>query len=261
VTLTDLDPRAFANFVDYIRSSIYSLNEQIPGFRAIPHNTLAYLLGAQLGAREYAVAAMRQLYMIFEPLARLPTSNARKSSIRATDVEFVWRNTQDGDGLRWLFGDAVASHWTAREVYDIEDMMGWKDLEAGFREVLRASLSVLAVRRGELLRPVKEYLNAAAAVVGQDVGIKQEPRDEAASTGVGGIGVRRAFARPRTTISGFSRTAPSDRRRRERAEPGDVGTIAASDWGEGATSRESEGEGEAVEDDWMILGAEAGRDM
>jgi hypothetical protein len=257
VTLTDLDARAFANFVDYMRSSIYSLNEHIPGFRAIRHNTLAYLLGAQLGAQEYADAAMRQLYMIFEPLARLPTSNARKSSIRADDVEFVWRRTQDGDGLRRLFGDAVASHWTQREACDVANTTGWKDVDLGFRESLKASVSVLAVRRGELLRPIGEYLNAAT-VVGQEIGIKQESRDEATSTGVGSAGVRRAFVRPRSMISTFTRTTSIDRRRRERAEEGVVGTVALSDWREGVVSILSGEEEEAVEDDWMILGAEAG---
>ncbi|KAF1842075.1 uncharacterized protein K460DRAFT_261247, partial [Cucurbitaria berberidis CBS 394.84] len=188
VILKDVEPRDFQNFVDYIRSSIYSLNQQTPGYRAIRANTLACLLGIRLGAKAYHDAALRQVYMIFEPLARLRTSNARKSSIRASDVEFICINTSPNgsttntvlnesgarnkinSGIRQLFFDAVASHWTQSNVLNIGDTgmdthgdtASWSDMYnvyTDFRVTIASSLMMTNSWRAALLRPVEDYLN------------------------------------------------------------------------------------------------------
>jgi hypothetical protein len=59
--LPAVSPVDFANFVDYIHSSIYSLNTQVAGYRATRANTDACLLGVRLEAKSYSDAALIQL--------------------------------------------------------------------------------------------------------------------------------------------------------------------------------------------------------
>ena len=248
VTIDEVEPRDFQNFVDYMHSSIYSLNQQAPGYRAIRANTTACLLGIRLGAKAYHDAAIRQLYTIFEPLARLRTSNVRKSSIRASDIEFICTHTSPsgsvvntGDkerqsenkiesGIRQLFFDAVASHWTQSNVLNVGDTRmdtpgdaaSWADMYnvyPDFRVTLANSLKMADVWRAALLRPVDEYLNPRL----EEVRIKKEKDD--ADGGVGGkldgttgdvSGGGRVIAQPRTRIPALRRRNSSDRRRMER---------------------------------------------
>ncbi|KAH7346107.1 hypothetical protein BKA66DRAFT_397679, partial [Pyrenochaeta sp. MPI-SDFR-AT-0127] len=177
VFIIDLEPGEFQNFVDYMYSSIYSLNTHVTGYRATMDNAMACLLGEKLSAKEYSDAAMRQLYMIFQPLARLRTSNARKSSIKASDIEYICRNTvphsstlQQRSGIRKLFFDAVASHWTQVDILNIQamdtatpnDTVSWFDVYkkySDFRIMLTSSLKIADVWRTAILRPVDEYIN------------------------------------------------------------------------------------------------------
>ncbi|KAF2828449.1 hypothetical protein CC86DRAFT_273620, partial [Ophiobolus disseminans] len=166
VLLPDIDARAFANFVDYIHSSIYSLNDKVPDFRRLRASTEAAVLGSNLGAKDYADAAIRQLHASFEPLARLRTSNAKRSLIRASDIEYVCRS--DVDGVRRLFFDGVASHWMQREVLNMVNEMDFKgdtvtwaqvyDEYEEFRTRMRETLGIVDMSRSALLRPVAEYL-------------------------------------------------------------------------------------------------------
>lgn len=274
VTIHDVEPRDFQNFVDYMHSSIYSLNQQALGYRAIRGNTTACLLGIRLGAKPYHDAALRQLYMIFEPLARLRTSNVRKSSIRASDIEFICTNTSPsgsvgntGDkeshgeselksGIRQLFFDAVASHWTQSNVLNIGDTRmdtpgdtaAWADMYNAypdFRITLANSLKMADVWRAALLRPVDEYLNPRP----EEVRVKKEEKENGGVSGqldgtAGDVSGRgRVIAQPRTRIPALRRRNSSHRRRMERM----AGVQGNDSKGEGQTVWQSEED--AVMDD------------
>jgi hypothetical protein len=170
-----VDAHAFANFADYMHSSIYTLNPHVTAFRSIRANTLAYLLGCRLGAQSYSDAALRKLHRLFEPLAKLGCSNARLSSIRAADVQVVWRATRPGDGLRCLFADAVASHWRQLDVVRVGadadglETVSWRevyDMYGDFRERLVASLAWADGERGGLLGRVEGYLDRRGSGMG-----------------------------------------------------------------------------------------------
>ena len=60
--LPAVSPADFANFIDYMHSSIYSLNTQVAGYRATRANTDACLLGVRLEAKNYSDAALTQLH-------------------------------------------------------------------------------------------------------------------------------------------------------------------------------------------------------
>ncbi len=182
VTLSDVEPRAFGNLVDYMHSSIYSPNTQIPNYRAIAENSKACVLGEKLGIKAYSDAAIRQLYTLFEPLARLRTSSARKSLIRASDIDYICANTTlcsymlnlssyTEIGVRQLFFDAVASHWTQNDVLAIgaNDVPGepitWTHVYnqyTDFRVTLATSIHMTDVWRAAILRPVNDYLKSPA---------------------------------------------------------------------------------------------------
>lgn len=183
VMINDLGLREFQNFVDYMHSSIYSLNTSVVAYRAVMENAKAYLLGEKLGVKTYSDAAVRQLYAIFEPLARLRTSNARKSPIRASDIDYICRNTvpsstkpSNVSGIRKLFFDAVASHWTQFNVLNVDDSnmdtagdsISWAEVynaHADFRILLARSLRWADTWRAALLRPVDEYLDPNQEVI------------------------------------------------------------------------------------------------
>lgn len=171
VVRLDFEPHVFQNFVDYMHSSIYSLNTQVTGFRAIRHHTQACLLGIKLECKAYHDAAMRQLYMMFEPLARLPSSRASLSSIRASDVEYVCKNTAPQTGLRYLFFNAVAAHWARLDAICIGDeyldrpgdTTTWGDVynqNFDFHATIVGSIQYPGLWRGAFLRPMEKYINA-----------------------------------------------------------------------------------------------------
>jgi hypothetical protein len=259
--LDDVDVRAFANFVDYMRSSIYTLNEQILGFRRIHEGIKACLLGQKLGARAYSNAAISSLHMGFEPLANPKTSNMRLSVIRASDVDFVCHNTDTNDigrGLRQLFFDAVASHWSNCEVNKLvgahsEYMGEWANLcvqHDDFRITLLASCRTSDALRKTLLKPVNHYLSKEKPVV------KQEEGDQIGTmTGsFGVIGDCRLNMSPGSIISSMKWKEPSERRRREKAEAGDENTAQTQsdirDWLQGQEARAIQA---PAGDDWTMV--------
>ncbi|OAL49609.1 hypothetical protein IQ07DRAFT_644756 [Pyrenochaeta sp. DS3sAY3a] len=165
------EPHVFQNFVDYMHSSIYSLNTQVTGFRAIHHHTQACLLGIKLECKAYQDAAIRQLYMMFEPLARLPSSRAALSIIRASDVDYVCKNTAPQTGLRYLFFNAVAAHWARLDAICIGDeylerpgdTTTWGDVykqNFDFHATIVGSIQYPGLWRGAFLRPMEKYVNA-----------------------------------------------------------------------------------------------------
>jgi hypothetical protein len=301
VSLEDIDPRDFANFASYLHSSIYALNEQVPNFRAIHEATKAHLVGEKLGCRSYADAALRQLYMIFEPLARLRTSNACKSPLRASDIQFVCQHTtapstipsaavpefsgwmrsagngpekqeQAGVGLRYLFFDALASHWTQQEILNIghsmdspSDTARWTDVynaNTDFRITLASSLNVPDAWRLGLLKGAEEYLNPKTSVAGWIASSGNDgdagDRRHSALGGDAGAGAdderERQILRPRSKIPSPKRRNSSDRRRSERAESGDGYGTGVRSWREGVVGSGGSGDVAITEEkDWMVV--------
>ncbi|KAF2133365.1 hypothetical protein P153DRAFT_363563 [Dothidotthia symphoricarpi CBS 119687] len=260
-TLQNTTPQAFQNYVDYMHSSIYTLNPHIVGFRPIHQNTLAAILGEELGAKQYSDAAMRQLHAIFEPLSRMWISHARLSPIRAADVEVVCVRTGEGSVLRRLFFDAVTSHWTQTDVLNIgvgtetdadtdvdagqmgeEVAVTWLELYnryPGFRDALMESLRMKDAWREALLRPVEEYLKCQGA----EEGVIERKGGEAGGGELGGRG--RAFARPRPRPRPFHRSTSSRHMRQ---------SVEAREENLGEIMREDEEDEEAVveEEDFEV---------
>jgi hypothetical protein len=281
-TLSGIAVGDFQNFVDYMHSSIYSLNTKVPGYRAIRANTDACLLGARLGAKGYAEAAIRQLYHLFEPLARSRDSSAKKSVLRASDIEYICLRTTTPSsnsveaaeakilaGLRQLFFSALASHWTQRDVITIgaleidfspndapNDTTSWSHVYNtyhDFRVYVAASLRFADVWRTALLRPVGEYVDYV-----EEAESKEEKEGKGDVADEEGTKEDRS-ARPRTRIPSLRRLN-SERRRRERLEVEEMGRslrgVKREDGGEGIKSEE-----EAVEegdDDEEMVGMDAG---
>lgn len=189
IHLPTVSPHAFADFVDYIRSSIYSVNTHIAGYRSIRAHTDACLLGIQLDADEYRRAATRALHGLFEPLARARKSNALRSLIRASDIEYICVRTSAAQlvfsssipdmwglvkGLQMLFFDALAAHWTQQDVIAISmpgstsgsskdnlwDVTPWRDLYRRFPKFRAHLVKTGAVAdkwRGIILKKVDRY--------------------------------------------------------------------------------------------------------
>lgn len=126
-----ITPNAFANFANYIRSSIYSTNTKVDGYNDIYAHVDACILGAQLGADEYRKAALRSLHALFTPGAHAPYWNASRSMIGVKEMQYVCERTSTATlifapcvtdigammkGLRYLCYDALAAHWTQRNV-------------------------------------------------------------------------------------------------------------------------------------------------
>ncbi|KAI4945503.1 hypothetical protein J4E91_007845 [Alternaria rosae] len=151
IQLPTITPNAFADFDLYMKSSTYSPNTNITGYRSLRAHADACLLGAKLEADEYWEASMRQLYCLVEPLARSTRSDAKQSFIRASDIAYICAKTTAGslrrtviigpvasnpsvvasppprqdrhsqafdsmDRLQRLFFDALASHWSQHDI-------------------------------------------------------------------------------------------------------------------------------------------------
>lgn len=129
--LANITPYTFADFVDYLRSGIYTANSKVADYNAVRANVDACILGAQLGADDYRKAALRTLHKLFKPLAQSTTSNATRSMLRAADMEYVCMRASTANlafapcvtdtaammrGLRMLCYDGLAAHWTQRNV-------------------------------------------------------------------------------------------------------------------------------------------------
>jgi hypothetical protein len=261
--LEDVDPRAFANFVDYIRSSIYSLNANTPAFRYVRANAKAALLSIKLGARDYADAAIRQLYMLFEPLARLRTSNKSKSVIRASDIEFICRQTfaseeeeKAAERVRQLFFDATASHWGQFEsvkIFQTRDLDGdrvaWNEVNSKyphFAHTMKQSILVMDKGRAALLRPVKEYLIPPPAVA------PVVKRRGTGGSGAGAVGDRgRPVLKPKSRMPSLMRMNS----KRWQSSETDLGAVRA--WAAGVrrdTNEEDSSEAVDEEDEgWELV--------
>lgn len=151
IHLPTIASNAFADFDLYMKSSTYSPNTNVTGYRSLRAHADACLLGAKLEADEYWEAGMRQLYRLVEPLARSTRSDAKQSFIRASDIAYICANTTAGslrrtviigpvasnpsvvasppprqdrhsqafnsiDRLQRLFFDALASHWSQHDI-------------------------------------------------------------------------------------------------------------------------------------------------
>ena len=168
VHLPDIDPRDFATYMMYLHSGIYTLNPQIPNFRPLHAATRAHLLGLRMHDTVYANAAIRQIHAILLPLAKLRTSNAAKSPIRASDIEFVAERAKVGSGIRRLFVDAVSSHWAQGECWGaghVKDErpgeVRWADVLAEYNDLRSILVRTRVVNdrwRGSLLGGVDDYL-------------------------------------------------------------------------------------------------------
>ncbi|KAF1920793.1 hypothetical protein BDU57DRAFT_509225 [Ampelomyces quisqualis] len=233
-TLAHIDPRAFANFVDYMHSSIYTLNTRVAGFRSITAGLQAVELGQKLGAKAYVSAAVRRLHMSFEALARLAGKGKRMSLIRAEDVAFVC-SREVGQGCMMLFFDGVVSHWRQVEVVKMRDWHEWRVLcdEYGeFEKSVGKTLGVGDAQRGELLRSVEEYLDAEKeAAMARDRKKWQEEKREKQKSAVRGmlLGRLRGGSHRRRWSERASEAAEEGlRRNEEQTGPSEV--VGENDW-------------------------------
>ncbi|KAL5117526.1 hypothetical protein ACEQ8H_004556 [Pleosporales sp. CAS-2024a] len=228
ITLEDVDVHAFANFVDYMRSSIYALNEQVSGFRRIREGIKACLLGHKLGAKAYSNAAMHSLHMGFQPLAKLTSSNMRLSVIRASDLDLICRNTSHDDdaagrGLRQLLFDAVASHWSKWEANQLasqndEHMVEWIDLfvkHEDFKLTMLASCRTSDKRRGKLLKPVHHYLSLDSPAINKHAAAAATTTTESPGAAVIGHGRPASL---KMVVGSVKRRSPSMKQRKQRSE-------------------------------------------
>jgi hypothetical protein len=143
--------------------------------------TDACLLGVLLKSKQYSDAALIQLHNTFEPVASYRRSRAKLSLIRASDIEYVCVQTSDdrttaatksysAAALRLLFFDALAAHWTSREILSIGapaletpgDTTTWTHVYQeyhDFRVWIVSSAHTPDSERWAYLRPQAEYLD------------------------------------------------------------------------------------------------------
>ncbi|KAI4642757.1 uncharacterized protein J4E78_010088 [Alternaria triticimaculans] len=229
VQLPTITPNAFADFVPYMESSVYSPNTVVTGYRSLRAHAEACLLGVKLEASEYWEAGMRELYELVKPLARSTRSDAKQSLLRASDIAYICANTtaeslrriaiigpvarrpsvgspppprQDRHSqasagmelLQRLFFDALASHWSQRDVHYIgaqdsprgggfnrNDVPGdsttWGELcetYPDFKTHMNNTGDMQSRYRGSILSDVNTYLGLP---------VKPNPQDEDKSEG------------------------------------------------------------------------------
>jgi hypothetical protein len=276
IALPAIDPHAFANFVDYMRSSIYTLNSQVHSFHPIRAGTEACLLGETLGATEYADVAMRALHMAFEAMAKMRRRSVRMCIVRPEDVEYVCGLDEGvGMGLKKIFCEATASMWRQEEAYYLKkgQVDEWKhvyDKCVMFKEVMLKSMGVKDPYRAALLKPVDKYLSKAVkaevdkgkrVVVEKDVVSDSEDERESRSRSVV-ANQRRKILTPKMRFSGLKRRDASVRRRAQRAEAeqGDADTEEDSSAGKVSVQRGGEGEA-AAGGSGVLLDAEHREDV
>jgi hypothetical protein len=263
IALDEINQHVFANFVDYMRSSIYTLNPQSASYHPIRSHIDAALLGETLGAPSYADAAIRKLYMAFEPAAKLEKRGTRKSIITPSIVDFVLSQNEDtGTDLKNLVCDAVAGSWKRKEVYalTIEEVEDWKDVydkHEVFRKAMQKSLKTLDRERGGLLKPVGKYLRKTVKAKGEEMRGKKEVVSDSEEEGKGRRGSlaeqRRKILIPKMRLGGLKKRSEEERRMRQRAEEEDKDAEIVM-WTAGITPGEGNGEGEAGQaEDWMLV--------
>ncbi|KAI8937249.1 hypothetical protein NX059_006458 [Plenodomus lindquistii] len=230
ITLTQHSSQAFQNYADYLHSSIYSVNKHVSSYHFLRTHVQSCLLGSFLGSQDYSVAALHHLHALFLPGANDTKSCADKSCIRASDVAFICTRTagfplppfaeehqgqqqqlrpQDVDclaALRHLFFDAVASHWSQRDVVQMgagdqnADTEKWQDVYhqyADFRARIKATgMGWDGVARSGLLGDVGVYIRLGVGGRGgrlEDGGLGNRIAD----SGDVGLGVGLGFERAR----------------------------------------------------------------
>jgi hypothetical protein len=275
ISLPQIDPHAFANFVDYTRSSIYTLNTQVRSFHRVRAGAEACILGEILGATEYADAAVRALHGAFEAVTQMRRRSMRICVVRPEDVGFVCGLDDGvGDGLKKLVCEATAGMWGHEEVYTLKNgqVEAWKDVFdkcAMFKEVMVLSLGTRDRDRATLLRPVDKYLSKAIkaekekgkrVVVRKEVVSDSENEAESASRSVV-ANQRRRILTPKMRFSGQKRKDARERRRVQRTEveQGDADTEEDLNNGKVEVWRDGEGE-KALGDDGMVVDAERSED-
>ncbi|KAJ4305186.1 hypothetical protein N0V90_000717 [Kalmusia sp. IMI 367209] len=236
LTITSVSPSAFQNFVDFMHSSIYSVNKCAPDYHIVHSHIQAYDLGQKLQASVYQAAALRTLHQVLEPLARAASSSAAVSPIRASDVEYACRSLEEGFLLRVVLFDAIVSHWTQLDTLRIAANLAitytppardrgvlplnpnratsWNDVYnkyPDFRERVSSSLKVPDLFRIHLLRPIEDYFVGRTAP-------KEDEFDDGAEPGFKGVGLKPRgllLGRRRREDSGGSghMRSPSRRRR------------------------------------------------
>jgi hypothetical protein len=270
ITLSDIDAHAFANFVDYMRSNIYTLNPHVASFHPIRSHIYAAILGVDLGAREYADAAVRKMYMALEPAARLVKGRGmRKCIVTPEIVALVCGTNGDvGANLKKLVCDAVAASWKVNDVSMLTSgrIEGWNTVfeqHAVFRETMRKSLGTSDRERSKLLKPVDKYLTKTTKLMRKDkkkevrvekevVSDSEEEHETRQSRNCTTISEqRRRILTPRMRFQGARR-----RMARAEAERVDVGMEDSMSAGIAPGEREA-----SAAEDWMLVDPERVKDV
>jgi hypothetical protein len=270
ITLSDVDVHAFANFVDYMHSNIYTLNPHVASFHPIRSHIYAAILGEDLGAREYADAAVRKLYMTLEPAARLMKGRGmRKCIVTPEIVAFVCGMNGDvGASLKKIVCDAVAASWKVNDVSMLTSgrIDGWNTVfeqHAVFRETMRKSLATPDRERSKLLKPVEKYFTKTTKLMRKDKKKEVQVKKEVISDSEEEHETRRS--RNSTTISEQRRRILTPRmrfqgarRRMARREAEQVHAGMEDSMSAGITP----GQGDAsTAEDWMLVDPERVEDV
>ncbi|ORY10388.1 hypothetical protein BCR34DRAFT_615205 [Clohesyomyces aquaticus] len=151
IVLPKDDALVFADFVDFMRSNIYSLNVMRREYDSVHSHAAAWVLGDKLGCLPYCNAALRKLHTHLTSHSLNPFTTLSTSPIRPTDIEYICVSTppfpefitpsttttvtplpllplktsssfpakprsSSSTALRRLFFDAAASHWTRGDI-------------------------------------------------------------------------------------------------------------------------------------------------
>ena len=194
----------FQDFVDFVHSSIYSVNKHAPNYHPVGTNLQAWFLGKKLEAQDYQAAALCELYAWIEPLAHACNTSLAYTPIRTQDVEFVSINLSDGDAVREMILDAVVAHCTQNDAIAVcatlvsrdEDTIRkesdpstgylphlsptvyvhWAMLATKHRSFFKRIVDSQQVKntdRTKLLRPIEEYLAGCTNAVKEAFGRKK----------------------------------------------------------------------------------------
>lgn len=196
----------FQDFVDFVHSSIYSVNKRVPDYHPIGANLQAWFIGTKFEAHKYQTAALRELYTWIEPLARACSTTIAYTPIRTEDLEFVCLNLSDEDIVRTMIIDAFAAHCTQNDAIAVsatllmpnKDTMRegapssselpefsptphvyWGEMAVKHKDFGRRivdSQKVADRSRSDFLRPIEEYL--AGCTVAVDKGSGKQKRAE-----------------------------------------------------------------------------------
>lgn len=180
-------PSTSQNLVDYLHSSIYSPHKYAADYHHIMTHAQAWVLGSALDIGGFCNAALRSLHKELEPLARGPRvmSGAINSPILPRVIEYACENSEVGSVLRTVIFDGVAAHWSQADSFIIgcnasdpsresssrsAGIVYWTHVYRtypDFHHRIANSMKVKDGMRGQLLRPVEDYLQGS-------LGMKEE---------------------------------------------------------------------------------------